>query len=360
MAQAISPQGYNYGKDPVNTNPFWGGGEGEIISIEAEAHVDGTTGTPSVEVENKGTSLNPVFDFQFSGLKGETGEKGDTGETGAQGPTGPQGPQGIQGETGPQGPQGPKGDTGDPGAGVPAGTSSDVGKVLTKYGDSANQYGWVNAQASYTDYSNSQSGLSAQTVQAAVDEVNGKIPTIDSAISPTSENPVQNKIIGQKISQKFFWGRPLSLQGDTNTLLTDDGYTVVIGRCLGATWIGKKEIYIYSKAVTASYQWGGYYYVPMGKMSLDDYIYQTGVDSAYAQTMVQVGSALASNIPILIKDYTSGSMNFASCDFIKSASDEVTLICSYFGDSQSAQQITYSNLGIFFLPYYHEWATLYS
>ena len=260
MSQPLNPQGYNYGKDPVNTNPFWGGGEGEIISIEAEAHVDGTTGTPSVEVENKGTSLNPVFDFQFSGLKGETGAKGDTGETGAQGPagpqgpkgdtgktgatgpqgpkgdtgatgpqgpkgdtgetgaagpqgpkgdtgatgpqgpkgdtgeqgpqgiqgiqgetgpagpTGPQGPQGIQGETGPQGPQGPKGDTGDPGAGVPAGTSSDVGKVLTKYGDNANQYGWVNAQATYTDYSNSQSGLSAQTVQAAIDELKTLVP----------------------------------------------------------------------------------------------------------------------------------------------------------------------------------------
>ena len=224
MAQGISPQGYNYGKDPVNTNPFWGGGEGEIISIEAEAHVDGTTGTPSVEVENKGTSLNPVFDFQFSGLKGETGEKGDTGETGAQGPTGPQGPkgdtgeqgpqgiqgiqgetgpagptgpqgpQGIQGETGPQGPQGPKGDTGDPGAGVPAGTSSDVGKVLTKYGDSANQYGWVNAQASYTDYSNSQSGLSANTVQGAIDELANSQPTItaDDNLITNGTNPIKN------------------------------------------------------------------------------------------------------------------------------------------------------------------------
>lgn len=287
MSQPLNPQGYNYGKDPVNTNPFWGGGEGEIISIEAEAHVDGTTGTPSVEVENKGTSLNPVFDFQFSGLKGETGAKGDTGETGAQGPagpqgpkgdtgetgatgpqgpkgdtgatgpqgpkgdigetgaagpqgpkgdtgatgpqgpkgdtgeqgpqgiqgiqgetgpagpTGPQGPQGIQGETGPQGPQGPKGDTGDPGAGVPAGTSSDVGKVLTKYGDNANQYGWVNAQATYTDYSNTQSGLSAQTVQAAIDEVNGKIVEPVNyyayAASPNGDGdkPIQANLIGK-------------------------------------------------------------------------------------------------------------------------------------------------------------------
>ena len=417
MPQSLNPQGYNYGKDPVNTNPFWGGGEGEIISIEAEAHVDGTTGTPSVEVENKGTSLNPVFDFQFSGLKGETGEKGDTGETGAQGPagpqgpkgdtgetgatgpqgpkgdtgatgpqgpkgdtgeqgpqgiqgiqgetgpagpTGPQGPQGIQGETGPQGPQGPKGDTGDPGAGVPAGTSSDVGKVLTKYGDNANQYGWVNAQAAYTDYSNSQSGLSAQTVQAAIDELASSQPsiTIDSAVSPTSENPVQNKIISQKISQKFFWGQSLTIMGDTNTILADDGYGRKIAKCLGATWIGD-NIYLSlsQKTFTASYERYGVYYVPMGKMSLDNFISQTGVDSAYAQTLVQVGGTLAYDIPILI--FSSGNIIITTCNFIKTASDEVTLISSYFSYYQSGQ-VNYPDVSIYFLPYYFEWATLYS
>lgn len=50
-------------------------------------------------------------------------------------------------------------------------SEEDVGKVLTKYGDGSGQYGWVNAQAAYTDYSNSSSGLSAETVQAAIDEL---------------------------------------------------------------------------------------------------------------------------------------------------------------------------------------------
>lgn len=65
------------------------------------ATVDGTTGTPSVEVQASGPDTAKVFAFTFSGLKGETGA---------------QGAQGVQGETGPQGPQGEKGETGETGA----------------------------------------------------------------------------------------------------------------------------------------------------------------------------------------------------------------------------------------------------
>lgn len=65
------------------------------------ATVDGTTGTPSVEVQASGPDTAKVFAFTFSGLKGETGA---------------QGARGIQGETGPQGPQGEKGETGETGA----------------------------------------------------------------------------------------------------------------------------------------------------------------------------------------------------------------------------------------------------
>lgn len=49
----------------------------------------------------------------------------------------------------------------------------DVGKVLTKYGTGTRQYNWVKAQAAYTDYSNTSSGLQATTVQAAIDEIAG-------------------------------------------------------------------------------------------------------------------------------------------------------------------------------------------
>lgn len=55
------------------------------------ATVDGSTGTPAVEVEASGPDTAKVFNFAFSGLKGETGAKGDTGDKGDTGATGPQG-----------------------------------------------------------------------------------------------------------------------------------------------------------------------------------------------------------------------------------------------------------------------------
>ena len=50
-----------------------------------------------------------------TGPAGPKGDKGDTGPQGEKGDTGPQGPKGEKGDTGPAGPQGDKGDKGDPG-----------------------------------------------------------------------------------------------------------------------------------------------------------------------------------------------------------------------------------------------------
>lgn len=52
------------------------------------ASVDGTTGTPSVEVQTSGPDTAKNISFSFSGLKGETGGKGDTGGPGPQGDPG--------------------------------------------------------------------------------------------------------------------------------------------------------------------------------------------------------------------------------------------------------------------------------
>lgn len=104
----INPEGYKYGMEPINKNPFWGGGSGGDINIEADATVDDTTGTPDVSVQKTEEGDTTTFTFNFTGLKGETGE------TGATGPTGPQGSQGPAG------------------IGVP--TGGDAGDVLTKYG----------------------------------------------------------------------------------------------------------------------------------------------------------------------------------------------------------------------------------
>lgn len=58
------------------------------------ATIDSTAGTPSVKITTSGPDTAKVFNFAFSGLKG------DTGATGATGPQGPKGDTGAKGEAG--------------------------------------------------------------------------------------------------------------------------------------------------------------------------------------------------------------------------------------------------------------------
>ena len=137
----IGPQG------PVGpAGPQGEPGEGRVPDIGATATVDNTSGTPAVAVTKTGESDAPIFNFDFTGLKGEKGDTGETGSTGPEGPVGPVGPQGPKGdpgekgepgtpgETGPVGPQGPqglqgeKGDTGATGPEGPAGPAGADGK----------------------------------------------------------------------------------------------------------------------------------------------------------------------------------------------------------------------------------------
>ena len=57
------------------------GTDGVTPNVSATATVDNTTGTPSVQVTKSGTDEAPAFNFDFSGIKGETGKgtKGDDG-----------------------------------------------------------------------------------------------------------------------------------------------------------------------------------------------------------------------------------------------------------------------------------------
>lgn len=79
-------QGPAGAQGPVGSQGLQGeqGPQGETPVISANATVDNSTGTPSVEVQKSGTDVAPIFTFNFSNLKGEKGDKGDSGDSGSK------------------------------------------------------------------------------------------------------------------------------------------------------------------------------------------------------------------------------------------------------------------------------------
>ena len=118
------------------------GATGATPVISMTATVDQTTGTPSIDVSKSGSDEAPSFNLAITGIKGEKGDKGDTG------------------------PQGPKGDD----ATLPEGGTE--GQFLKK---TASGVAWAD--------------------QSTV--------TIDSALSGTSTNPVQNKVVKAGLDSKL-------------------------------------------------------------------------------------------------------------------------------------------------------------
>ena len=64
---------------------------GATPDITVTATVDETGGVPDVDVTKSGEILNPIFNFAFTGLKGEKGDVGPKGEPGNPGPAGTDG-----------------------------------------------------------------------------------------------------------------------------------------------------------------------------------------------------------------------------------------------------------------------------
>ena len=247
MSQELNPQGYNYGVDPVNINPFWdGGGDGgsdDYNDLRNQPQINGVTLSgnktteqlhldytlPTASADTKGgvkigsglsmdgdvLSANEPTPYTLPTASADTkgGIKVGSGLTmtgdvlSANEPTPYSLPTAsastkggvkvgdgltMNGEVLSADRQLPVGssqtigevlvsngasgeawrDIDDVCLQVPYSESaSDVGKVLTKIGTNQDQYAWLNAQASYTDYSGSHSGLQATTVQAAIDEL---------------------------------------------------------------------------------------------------------------------------------------------------------------------------------------------
>lgn len=250
----------------------------------------GAAGT-SASVTNSGTASAAVFDFIIpkgdkgatgdrgpqglqgaQGLRGEKGEKGDqgTGVTikgkydslsalmaahptgkdgdaymvgvnlyawsgtewidcgniqGAKGERGERGPQGLQGERGLQGLQGPKGNDGAAGAAGAAATIK-VGVVTTgAAGTAAKVTNSGTTSAAVLDFVIPQGPKGDKGEQGA-----GSIVAVDSELSSTSTNPVQNKVVKAAIDtvkknmSQGFQTVTDSIPTKVSTLENDAGY----------------------------------------------------------------------------------------------------------------------------------------
>lgn len=133
---------------------------------------------------NKAGLDNPS-PITIKGIKGDPGEKGEPGQRGEQGAQGIQGPRGIQGEQGERGLQGLQG---------PAGNAATItiGNVTTSAPGTA---------ASVTNRGTSSAAVFDFVLPKGKDGADGGV-TVDDALSDTSTNPVQNKVVNAALDKR--------------------------------------------------------------------------------------------------------------------------------------------------------------
>ena len=180
---------------------------------------NGTTSALYVKNGSKG-SAGPQGAQGPQGTTGPQGPQGETGPQGPQGETGPQGPQGETGSQGPQGeigPQGQKGDTGDA-ATIAVGTvtTGEPGSsaIVTNNGTSNAAIFDFTIPAGNDGFSPVITGNKVGKITtlsitdkngtrtlAAINDGSDSV-TVDNALSDSSENPVQNKVIHAALEGK--------------------------------------------------------------------------------------------------------------------------------------------------------------
>lgn len=144
----------------------------------------------------------------FKGLEGPMGPQGPQGEMGPQGPTGPTGPQGSTGATGPQGSAGATGQRG---------TKWFSGTAITGTSTTATVFSGSGITSALVDdfYINtSTGGVYRCTVGGAASAAKwvydgslkgpmGNNANVDSALSTSSTNAVQNKVVTAALNGKL-------------------------------------------------------------------------------------------------------------------------------------------------------------
>lgn len=134
-------------------------------------------GTPA-SVQKSADPVTGRVTLLFGLPQGYPGQQGPMGPTGPRGPQGATGPIGPRGETGPQGPrgfQGVRGETGPQGETGPAGPQGETGPA----------------------------GPQGETGPQGPKGDPGESVTVDDALSPTSENPVRNKVVDAALGTKL-------------------------------------------------------------------------------------------------------------------------------------------------------------
>ena len=159
-----------------------------LQAITAAAGSDiGTVGTPSVTVSTQGSSTTLTF-HQLKGAKGDKGDKGDTGETGPQGPAGANGTNGTT-----------------PTIAVAAG--SNIGSVGTPSVTKSTSGTTTTFTFNYLKGAKGDKGDTGATGPTGPQGPQGPAGsnatvTVDSALSSTSTNPVQNKVVKAALDGK--------------------------------------------------------------------------------------------------------------------------------------------------------------
>ena len=203
---AAHPTGKDGDAYMVGVNLYaWSGTEwidcGNIQGAKGERGEQGPQGLQGAKGEKgekgeKGDAFtyNDFTEEQLARLKGAKGDKGDVGP---QGLRGEKGEQGVKGEQGLKGDTGPKGETGEQGLQGIAGSAATIriGSVYT---------GEPGTNASVTNSGTSTNAILNFTIpRGNPGSGGGTSIDVDAELSDSSLNPVQNKVIKEALDNKL-------------------------------------------------------------------------------------------------------------------------------------------------------------